>query len=194
MAAGYGFADYGGMTLRSGFLACLASLVFAGAALAQAPVDPKLRGKEIKGRDLEWSDFTGDVDQRSPLFAYTYWSVLYRFDRPVFRDGRAYIKPTVQLFFLPRSWVRPDRESAELLEHERGHFKIGRLCARLIESALTSAEYSPANYQKETAEVYSSTAAKCKDVESQYDLDTRHSANRERQAAWNQKLSDMLKD
>src|SRR3712207_9059327 len=68
---------------------------------------------EIKDRELEWSDFVGEVDQTSRFDADTRWVTTYSFPAPTFKDGKAYVKLTVRLFLRSKSWVRPNKRSEE---------------------------------------------------------------------------------
>lgn len=151
------------------------------------------RGKEIRGREIEWADFTDDVDLKSPWHAYTDWVTDYRFSAPDFDGGRVRVKISVRLFLTPRSWVRPNKKSDVLLEHERGHFNIGRICAKQIENSINSSYFSLSSYQKEIDDTYWMITGKCKEFEDRYDAETRHYNDREQQAAWNKTIADLLK-
>ncbi len=171
-------------------LLTVASLPFAH---AQGPVDKKSLGKEIKSRELEWSDFVGAVDRDSPWNSYTDWTTMYRFSAPTNDGTGVRVRISVQLYLKPTSWVRADKKSDELLEHERGHFNIGRICSIQIEMAVDATPFSPVNYPKQIDDVYWQVSAKCKEFERQYDIDTKHYNDREQQALWNKKIADMLK-
>jgi hypothetical protein len=153
----------------------------------------EISGKEIRGRELEWSDFTGQVDANSRWNAYTDWVTSYRFSRPDFAGGRARVKLTVQLLLTRNSWAKPERKSQELLEHERGHFNIGRICSKQIEQAVNSSFFSASNYPKEIDDMYWNGMRKCKEFEERYDIETKHYNDREQQVLWNQKIADLLK-
>jgi len=149
-------------------------------------------GKEIRGRELEWTDFVGEVDTKSIWNAYTDWVTSYRFSRPDFAGSRARVTITVQLLLARNSWVKPDKKSDALLDHERGHFNIGRICSRQIERTINSSYFSASNYHKEIDDVYWAEIGKCKEFERQYDLETKHYNDREQQMVWNKKIADLL--
>ena len=163
------------------------------AAYTQSTSSKDVLGKEIRNRELEWTDFKGEVDPNSRWNAFTDWVTSYRFSAPDFEDGRVRVKLNVQLFLTPNSWVRPDKKSDLLLEHERGHFNIGRICSKQIETTINSASFSSANYRKEIDNAYWMVIGKCKEFERQYDAETRHYNDREQQTLWNKKISDLLK-
>jgi hypothetical protein len=151
-----------------------------------------VNGKEIRGRELEWTDFLGAVDPSSRWNAYTDWVTSYRFSRPDFAGGRARVKISVQLLLTRNSWVRSEKKSDELLDHERGHFNIGRICSRQIERTINSTYFSASNYHKEIDNAYWVEIGKCKEFEEQYDADTKHYNDREQQMVWNKKIADLL--
>jgi hypothetical protein len=153
-----------------------------------------ISGKEIRGRELEWTDFNGEVDPGSRWNAYTDWVTSYRFSRPDFAGGRARVKLTVQLLLTRNSWVKPEKKSDALLEHERGHFNIGRVCSEQVERKINSSSFSASNYPKEIDDMYWVEMGKCKELEQRYDMETKHYNDREQQALWNKNIADLLKN
>ena len=150
------------------------------------------KGKEIRNRDIEWSDFTGNVDAASNLFAYTYWMTTYSFSPPRANGDKVRVRLAVRLFLDPISWVRPDKKSDRLLNHERGHFRLGRICANEIETTINSTDFSRNNYHKEIDQLYWKIIDKYRVLNKQYDLDTQHFRNAEQQAIWDKKLDEQL--
>lgn len=153
----------------------------------------KIDGKEIKNRDIEWSDFVGDADQSSKFDAFTYWVITYSFSRPAFEGDKARVKATVRLLLRSDSWVKPDKKTSLLLNHERGHFKIGRICAREIEETINSMTFDRDDYAKQIDAVYWEIIKKYVELEKQYDRETDHYKNRAQQEMWDKKLDDLLK-
>lgn len=58
-----------------------------------------------------------------PWSAHIYWWIEYQ----ITDYKKKKIK--VKLHISSRSWVRPEKKSAHLLNHEQGHYIIGGLCA-----------------------------------------------------------------
>jgi hypothetical protein len=163
-------------------------LVLFVSSSAQANID----GKEIKDRDIEWSDFVGEVDQTSRFDAFTRWVTTYSFPPPKFKDGKAYVKLTVRLYLRSNSWVKPNKQSERLLNHERGHYKIGRICANEIEDTVNSTAFDRDDYAREINALYLEIARKCNEFERLYDQETNHYHNQEQQALWDEKLDELL--
>jgi hypothetical protein len=162
-------------------------VAFAGLTQAQEAL-----GKEIKDRDIEWSDFSGPVDPASRFDAVTNWAIPYRYSAPVMRGDRVYVNATTQTFLRANSWVKPNKQSDRLLDHERGHFKIGRICAREIAATINSTGFDPSTYREEINKVYWAVLRKYLEIEKQYDEETDHYRDRELQARWNKKLDELL--
>ena len=177
---------------RSFLLIVLAATCFSWSYAQTAAKAPL--GKEITGRDIEWNDFEGEIDRSSEWDAQTNWVTTYRFPAPEFRNGQAFVKVTVSVFLKPDSWVKPDKKSDRLLEHERGHYNIGRICAKQIEATINSTPFSPTNYAKEINDTYLLVIGRCQEFEKLYDSETSHYRDREQQARWNDKIRALLKD
>lgn len=167
------------------FTVLLLSAVIAAAQPAQI-------GKEINDRDIEWADFTAPIDPSSRFDAWTDWRITYSYPAPVVRDGKVYVTVSTKLFLRYDSWVKPDKKSRRLLEHEQGHFRIGRLCAREIRRVINSTPFSLDNYPKEIDAIYWAVINKYVEINKQYDRETDHYNNVDGQARWNKKLSELL--
>lgn len=152
----------------------------------------KINGKEIKNRDIEWSDFAGEVDAASRFDALTNWIITYAFSSPSFKNGAAQVRLTTKVFLRSDSWVKPNKATARLLNHERGHFKIGKICAREIEQTVNSMSFDRNDYAKQIDAVYWKIINKYVEIEKQYDSDTEHYNNQAQQEAWDKKLNDAL--
>jgi len=150
------------------------------------------KGKEIRNRDIEWSDFSGDVDPSSKHDAYTYWMTTYSYQSPSIHGDKVRVDLSVRLSLDPVSWVKPDRRSARLLNHERGHYRIGRICANEIEKVISSTDFSRNNFGKEIDALYWKIIEKYRVINDQYDSDTAHYQNVEQQIFWDRKLESLL--
>ena len=164
-------------------------VLFAQIASAQ---NAQQIGKEINDRDVEWSDFTGQVDPNSRFNAWTDWRISYSYAAPVFRDGKAYVTVSTKLFLRHDSWVKPESRSQRLLEHEQGHFRLGRICAREIVSTINSTPFDRDGYKKDINDLYWATINKYVEINKLYDRETNHHNDLEGQARWNRKLAELL--
>ena len=163
-------------------------IVSTVSALSQSVI-----GKEINDRDVEWADYNGEINHSSPFAAETYWAVTYKFPPPKVKDGKVYLKVETHLYLRSTSWVKPNRQTQRLLEHEQGHFRIGRICTEEFRKTADSTAFDLDNYAKEIDAIYWTTIKKYQNLTKQYDLETDHYRNIEEQARWNKKLDDLLK-
>ncbi|HVF80918.1 MAG TPA: DUF922 domain-containing protein [Flavisolibacter sp.] len=145
-----------------------------------------INGKE-GNRPLVWADFTGSPDNSSPYFAYTYWSSKFSFSGARFNGDVAIIdgfECTLQLN-PQESWVKPGKQSEELLKHEQGHFNVGLLYIKDVVKKIKAASFTRANYQAEIKAILNEAHKKYVEMGNRYDEETAHSSNREQQGKWN---------
>lgn len=146
-------------------------------------------------RPLVWNDFAGKPDDASPYYAYTFWNLNYRFSSVTFTGDTATLQGlAVNLLLDPQaSWVKPGKQTDELLKHEQGHFDAGLLCLNETLKALASARFTRTGYKEEIQKLVKSTLQKYKDMNQRYDEETRHSQNKEEQKKWNAFFQNALR-
>jgi predicted secreted Zn-dependent protease len=96
------------------------------------------------------------------------------------------------LFLRSDSWVRANKQTQRLLNHERGHFKIGKICAKEIQETINSMTFDRYDYAKQINVVYWKIIEKYREFEKQYDSETDHYKNQAQQELWDKKLNDLL--
>lgn len=170
------------------------SLILLFLIISFVSISAQVEGKEIINRDIEWADFIGDIDKSSKFYAVTNWAITYNFSRPTFEGNKARVKVSTYLFLLSNSWVKPNKQTPRLLNHERGHFKIGKICAGEIEKTINSKFFDRNNYAEEIAAVYWEIIKKYQEFEKQYDEETDHFNNQEQQLLWDKKLNNLLNE
>lgn len=144
-----------------------------------------INGKE-GNRPLVWSDFAGKPDESNPYFAYTFWNLNYRFSGVTFNGDQATLQglEVVLEFNGQASWVKPGKQSDELLKHEQGHFNAALLCLKEVLKTVAAAQFTRGNYKEEIQKIVYGTVQKYKDMNIRYDEETRHSMNKEEQKKW----------
>ena len=159
-------------------------------------IDLLLSDQSIENRKLRWSDFPGIPDNSSEYEAYTYWFVYYKYEAPVFSKNRVLIKFKVWAELGSRSWVKRSAKklnySKRLLNHEQGHYDIGRTCARDIKKNLMSYKYTRNGYKREVEKIFNSILNKYQKIEKQYDNKTKHMQNKRAQKEWDLSLKNQL--
>ncbi len=142
-----------------------------------------INGEKIN-RSLRWADFTGNPDNNTDLFAYTYWYVRYSWGPFNFRGDTVKWKVDITLELEKRSWQKAEKVSDSLLAHEQGHFNIGLLFARTFLQRVNNTVFFRHNYEARIAEIFNEELEKFKQLEIKYDQETDHFTNREQQQKW----------
>lgn len=141
---------------------------------------------------INWDDFVGPIPQ-SYWLAYTIWYVKYSYTISTYK-GKNYINLTSQCVLnKDKSWVRWRNE--RLLEHERGHYLIGWICAlefkrRVLERNLSGLLKKTIDY--EIKKIFKDTVNEYVKWERLYDEETEHFLDREKQLIWDMKICDRL--
>ncbi len=136
---------------------------------------------------LTWEDFQGKVDSSSPYSALTVSSIIYRFRI----TGDGYSDSIRAVFYRGESWVRIPKDGA--LAHEQGHFDITEIFARRLRQRLQSFIPKRGSLGRQLKKLYDEVEAERVAMESLYDMETKHSAEGERQAEWLERIRKELK-
>lgn len=137
-------------------------------------------------RRLTWSDYKGTPDPGSDAAASTSTYLSIEFN--ISNTGLGYkIKSR---FSKTRSWGVAKTEY--ILAHEQGHFDISELFARKLDKKMKEYRFNKQSYQKDLDKIYSDITKEKEKMQRDYDSETDHSIDREKQAAWLKKISDQL--
>lgn len=143
-------------------------------------------------RKLTWKDFQGTAPSNVPWGAIT--ASGFSFDSELKEDeNNVEITVGVYIFFLKHdSWKKAGINSAYQLEHEQHHFDITRLFAQRLVEEIKKAHFTINNYKKLLNSIFDKVYDEDTAMQFQYDNETNHSMNVERQKEWNQKISDEI--
>lgn len=137
---------------------------------------------------LTWADFRGKVDANSSYSASTVSGIVYRFNL----SGDGYSDSIMAVFYRGESWVRI--QNAEGLVHEQGHFDITEIFARKLRKRLQEFVPRRGSLGRQLKQVYEEVERDRDAMENLYDKETKHSADSEQQAYWNEKIARALKE
>ena len=145
-------------------------------------------------RQLTWADYRGRPNMMSEAVAVTSYSIAY--EARCVGDAFSF---TVESYFLPtQSWVKSahllERSSDRTLQHERGHFDLSEVQARRARKGLASMK-SPCGLPDEERDRL--MVPYLKDdagVQAQYDRETLHGTLQARQAQWDERVRQWLRD
>ena len=144
-------------------------------------------------KDLKWGDYTGPAPGRSPLDAFTKPRFTLGNTKAV-KDGEAYrlekvdIALTLDKF---HCWVKSGKKTDDLLEHERGHWKMQSVVAKEMEAAMAALRGDdPAALFKSAGDTFDWYRIKRSGfVDKQYDDDTNHGTDATQQGIWDGKIA-----
>lgn len=91
----------------------------------------------------------------------------------------------------PKSWVRQDKKSAHLLNHEHGHLMIAYLCALEFIKHIQQSKISPLYYEYVNG-VFGRVLKEFRKIERKYDEETDHRLNFEKQEEWDRWIKKRL--
>jgi hypothetical protein len=139
-------------------------------------------------RRLTWNDYRGRPDPSSDAAASTttYLGIDYKFSSNGFTykiDSR---------FSQSRSWGLHKTEY--ILSHEQGHFDIAEVFARKLHKKMSEYKFDRKNYQKDLKKIYDDVIEEKEETQNNYDKETRHSINRQKQAEWLKRIEEMLEE
>ena len=164
------------------FFICLTLL--ASSAFAQRDNEELIKWDDNKR--LSWSDYKGRPDPSSDAAAST--STYLVIDYNISQNNMTYkIK---SLFSRTRSWGL--HKTDYILSHEQGDFDIAEIFARKLHKKMSEYRFDKRTYNKKLGEIYDEIVEEKSEMQNDYDKETRHSINKEKQAQWLKKIERLL--
>jgi hypothetical protein len=158
----------------------------------QGPAQPATEQEDIirwsAGRKLQWSDFQGQPDPKSPALAVS--ATVLGFT-PVIKNNRLFFSLSAY-FIKTESWSREKNDY--LLRHEQGHFDITEIFARKLYKKLNAYHYNKDTFKEEVKKIYHDILREKEHMQQQYDLQTDYSRKKNRQEQWRKKIAKMLEE
>ncbi len=139
-------------------------------------------------RNLTWQDFKGIPDDNH--FGGAVTASGFAFDSQMDFDGEnIYLNIGVYTFFAKsESWRKPQINSDYHLLHEQHHFDITRLGSEKFIAELSNAHFTKNNYKELLVSIFDKAYKESEEMQSQYDAETSHSLNVDKQLEWNSKI------
>jgi Bacterial protein of unknown function (DUF922) len=137
---------------------------------------------------LSWSDYKAvpNPDSDAAASTSTILSIEYKMSSSNFGYSiKSYFSKT-------RSWGL--HKTAYILSHEQGHFDIAEIFARKLHKEMSKYVFNKKTYQKELKKIYEDISEEKDKMQNEYDKETNHSINKEKQAAWLKKIETLLKE
>lgn len=143
-----------------------------------------------QGRPLHWGDFQGDPDPTARAAALSTCG----FRVSAAGQGKNFRITVENRFARHQSWVRADRRSPALLQHEQGHFDLSELYTRLLRRRIAEEGINRRNYNARIEELYREVQAAYLAEQERYDRETRSGIDPDQQAAWEALIRERLQE
>lgn len=138
-------------------------------------------------RKLSWSDFQGAPDPSSSNAALTHSGINVEFGY-----NRSTLTHAIKCRFNKSlSWGRIKNDY--ILNHEQGHFDISEGYARMLHKSLKEYVFNSKTVSSDLNKIHSNVMQQHVKMQQQYDLQTNHSLNAEKQKEWNIKIDSLLR-
>ena len=138
-------------------------------------------------KKLRWKDFKG-APEESAYKAYTFWNVEYSF---CYNECQEELTISIWNGVSPKSWVKSDAKTKELLKHEKGHFNISKILALRFRNRIDGCLVSE-DYQTTISEHFAILHAQALKLEEKYDKESCHFKDKDNQKRWDMYLSTVL--
>jgi Bacterial protein of unknown function (DUF922) len=161
-------------------------LVTTGSLLAQSADEELLNWSPT--RKLTWNDYKANPDPNSDAAASTttYLGIDYNI------SSSSFGYKIQSRFSKTRSWGL--HKTPYILSHEQGHFDIAEVFARKLNKKMSEYKFDKKTFQKELKKIYDDVIKEKEDMQDDYDRETRHSINKEKQEEWFRKIAQLLDD
>jgi len=137
-------------------------------------------------RKLSWSDFKAAPDPSSSNAALTNSSIFLDLG---YNDTK--LTYSIRCRFNPlRSWGRIKDDY--ILNHEQRHFDISEIHARMLHKGLKHYVFRSKTVNEDTQKIYQGEMQRHVEMQQQYDRETNHSLNSDKQKEWNNRIDSLL--
>jgi Bacterial protein of unknown function (DUF922) len=139
-------------------------------------------------KKLTWNDYKSKPDPYSDAAAST--TTVLSIDYKISQNGFDY--KIESHFIKSRSWGL--HKTDYILSHEQGHFDIAEIFARKLHKQMSEYRFNKKTYQKDLKKIYEDLTDEKTEMQNDYDRETRHSINKEKQAEWLKKIEELLEE
>jgi hypothetical protein len=140
---------------------------------------------------FKWEDLTGFPNAESPYAASVNTGLSQHFN--IDSDGKL-VSGSLQItaYFYPKlSWYKPKQINAGLLKHERLHFTITELHARMLRKQIAEFKFTT-DSRSEIRQMYQEIEQKRQKMQADFDEQTQHGLRVEQEHLWEEKVNQLL--
>ena len=157
------------------------SRVSAVAYRVENPQKYQLEINWSANRKLSWEDFKGKVRKQSPYDAESYCAIIYQTGLvTLFSKAEIIVTNT---FDCTKSWVRADKKTDAILNHEQRHFDLCEIYTRKLRAEFAKHKFY-ASSQNKLNSVFSEFEKQYNEAQRRYDEETAHGTKEIEQIGW----------
>ena len=139
-------------------------------------------------RKLTWIDYKAQPEPGNDDAASTTTYLGIEYDI----SGSSFGYKIHSRFSKTRSWGL--YKTDYILGHEQGHFDIAEIFARKLNKNMSEYRFNKRTYQEDLNKIYNDILDEKEKMQNDYDKETNHSINKEKQAEWLKKIAAMLEE
>ncbi|MBS1684558.1 MAG: hypothetical protein JSS76_07390 [Bacteroidetes bacterium] len=92
-----------------------------------------------------------------------------------------------------KSFVDTAKKLPRILQHEQYHFNITEYWSRKLKKDIATGHFTVKNFKQKAIDLQQDANTKCKEMQVEYDTETKHSILKDEQKKWEQKVDELLK-
>ncbi|MBN8833799.1 MAG: hypothetical protein ABS68_13705 [Niastella sp. SCN 39-18] len=144
------------------------------------------------GNKLNWDDFKGKPRLEGNVAALTMSGFGYKSEiSTIGNTGQLNI--SIYCYFnKPLSWVKPDKKTNYILNHEQNHFNLCFIVANQFFQRLKTSSITLQNYKSLLPKLYTEYTAVLNEMQNKYDAQTRNGQENGQQMQWDNLIMDQL--
>lgn len=141
---------------------------------------------------LTWTDFKGPQGPPSNIAAITSSGFGYKAGMHS-TNGKGEINVSVYCYFSkPKSWVRKEKNTSYILNHEQHHFDATFICAKAFIEKVKASKLTTTNMNDVLANLYKESCANMNKMQADYDGETKNGQLKDKQEKWNTFFQEKL--
>lgn len=141
---------------------------------------------------LTWQDFQGRPVLTGNVAALTMSGFGYKASMKSVNEASTLNLSVYCYFSIPKSWVKPDRKTNYILNHEQHHFDITYLVATMFIEKLKQQKITISNANTLLPKIYNDCCDIMNKMQDEYDLQTAHGQDKEMQQQWHETITKRL--
>jgi hypothetical protein len=137
-------------------------------------------------KKLTWADYKGQAktDTDAAASTATYLGIEYNF------NNKGFDYKITCSFSRTKSWGL--HKTDYILAHEQGHFDIAEIFARKLNKKMSEYKFNKNKFKDDLKKIYITITTEKEEMQNDYDRETNHSINKDKQAEWLKKIDQLL--